>query len=108
MNKKNIEPTNKCGFVRYRATIAERKAVERLAKQDGIKMSEFMRQLVRQEVARRDNAALVAQVAQMREALEAIMHNLGVPQPGYPVPIAHAYNIAKAAIAKATGDNDED
>lgn len=33
-----------------------------------------------------------------REALEKIMSNLGVPEPSYPFPVAHAYDIAKQAL----------
>lgn len=32
-----------------------------------------------------------------RAALDAIMHELGVPGPGYPAPVANAYQIAKDA-----------
>lgn len=33
-----------------------------------------------------------------RHALDAIAHELGVPQPGYPTPIANAYKIATGAL----------
>ena len=49
---------------------------------------------------------LIAAAPEMLEALVAIMHNLGVPQPGYPAPVSHAYNIAKATIAAATGEKE--
>jgi hypothetical protein len=33
-----------------------------------------------------------------REALDKIIHELGVPQPGYPQPVAKAYEIAMKAL----------
>ena len=33
-----------------------------------------------------------------REALDKIIHELGVPGPGYPQPVVNAYNIANDAI----------
>lgn len=32
------------------------------------------------------------------EALKAVQRELGVPQPGYPAPVAHAYEIAKFGV----------
>lgn len=34
----------------------------------------------------------------LRAVLQSVMDNLGVPQPGYPAPVAHAYEIARAAL----------
>lgn len=34
-----------------------------------------------------------------RYALDCIMHELGVPQPGYPAPVANAYEIAADALS---------
>lgn len=34
-----------------------------------------------------------------RHALDRIMHELGVPQPGYPAPVANAYEIASDALS---------
>ncbi len=33
-----------------------------------------------------------------RKALDSIMHEIGVPQPRYPQPVANAYEIAKEAL----------
>lgn len=41
---------------------------------------------------------LTEENARLREALEKIKNELGVPQPGYPQPVANAYEIAKAAL----------
>ena len=46
-------------------------------------------------------AQLQAENARLRDALQSVMDNLGVPQPDYPAPVAHAYEIARAAL----GDN---
>jgi len=43
---------------------------------------------------------LESQLALAREGLEKIMANIGVPQRGYPSPIAHAYEIAQQTLAK--------
>ena len=37
----------------------------------------------------------------LEEALQGVVDNLGVPQPGYPAPVAMAYEIANAALAGA-------
>ena len=47
------------------------------------------------------NARLIAAAPQLLEALRRIMNELGVPQPGYPQPVANAYEIAEEAIAAA-------
>lgn len=39
-----------------------------------------------------------AKLARAREALRDVMNNLGVPQPGYPAPVAVAYEIAREAL----------
>ena len=39
-----------------------------------------------------------AENARLRGALQSIMNELGVPQPGYPQPVANAYEIARAAL----------
>lgn len=36
---------------------------------------------------------------QLREALEEVCNNLGVPQPSYPAPFAYAYKIAREALS---------
>ena len=33
-----------------------------------------------------------------RTALDAIIHELGVPQPDYPAPVSNAYHIARKAL----------
>ena len=33
-----------------------------------------------------------------REALIQVMNELGVPQPGHPMPVANAYEVAQAAL----------
>ena len=55
----------------------------------------------RQDLA---NARLIASAPMMLSALKAICNELGVPQPGYPQPVANAYEIAKEAIARATNE----
>ena len=40
-----------------------------------------------------------AEIARLRAALDAIIHELGVPGEGYPTPVANAYDIARAALA---------
>lgn len=42
---------------------------------------------------------LEKQQEKQEKALQSIMDNLGVPQPGYPAPVAEAYEIAKAALS---------
>lgn len=34
-----------------------------------------------------------------RNVLDQIMHELGVPQPDYPAPVANAYYLAEAALS---------
>ena len=46
---------------------------------------------------------LQLQLAQAREAIREAMNNLGVPQPGYPAPVAEAYWILDAALAPTEG-----
>lgn len=41
-----------------------------------------------------------ADLALAVEALKQVMNNIGVPQPGYPAPVAVAYDIARDALAK--------
>ena len=49
------------------------------------------------------NARLIAAAPELLAALKAITDELGVPDPGYPAPVANAAEIARAAIAKAEG-----
>ena len=49
------------------------------------------------------DARLIAAAPELLAALKAITDELGVPQPGYPAPVANAVAIARAAIAKAEG-----
>lgn len=44
------------------------------------------------------NIELVGQTDRLREALEAAANELGVPQPGYPAPVANAAEILRAAL----------
>ncbi len=37
-------------------------------------------------------------VERYRQALQNVCDNIGVPQPGYPAPIAYAYECAKKAL----------
>lgn len=46
----------------------------------------------------RANAILFAAAPRLKEALEAVMSNLGVPGPDYPAPVAEAYRIAAEAL----------
>ena len=48
---------------------------------------------------RAENAALRARVEKLREALQSVRNELGVPQPGYIAPVANASDIALAALA---------
>jgi hypothetical protein len=45
-----------------------------------------------------DVCSAVDREMKYRKALEKIIHELGVPQPGYPVPVANAYAIAIEAL----------
>lgn len=38
------------------------------------------------------------EIDKLREALTRVMQELGVPQPGYPMPVANAYEVAQAAL----------
>jgi len=38
------------------------------------------------------------EIGRLKYALKGVIHNLGVPQPGYPAPVAEAYEIAKNAL----------
>ena len=38
----------------------------------------------------------------LREALTTVRDNIGVPQPGYPASVAHAYEVACAALVVET------
>jgi len=40
-------------------------------------------------------------IKKYRKALDDIMHELGVPQPGYPSPVVNAYEIARVALDDA-------
>src|SRR3990167_2900274 len=55
----------------------------------------------REELHRMDEylLGLEKQVWQLRDALDKIVHELGVPQPGYPAPVANAAEIAKDALS---------
>jgi len=46
-----------------------------------------------------DEPSAQAEVERLRAALEYIRDELGVPGPGYPMPIANAANRARAALA---------
>jgi len=48
--------------------------------------------------AESENARLREHVAALREALDRIRLELGVPQPGYPAPVANAAFIARGAL----------
>jgi hypothetical protein len=45
-----------------------------------------------------DVCSAVDREIKYRKALDAIIHELGVPQPGYPQPVANAYEIAMEAL----------
>lgn len=45
------------------------------------------------------NGDLTDKVDRYKEALVKMMSEIGVPQPGYPSPIANAYAIAQSALA---------
>jgi len=49
-------------------------------------------------MAKSDRGA-AAEVERLRAALEYIRDELGVPDPGYPMPIANAANRARAALS---------
>lgn len=42
--------------------------------------------------------ALKEENIRLRKAIRDITNNLGVPQPGYPAPVAEAYRIAELAL----------
>ena len=56
------------------------------------------------EVALRQAAE--AEVARLREAIDISIHNIGVPSPEYPAPIAHAYEVLTAALASGSEGGD--
>jgi len=59
------------------------------------RINELMRQL----------STAQEKLALAKEALEQVTKNLGVPQSGYPAPVAYAYEIAKSALlALANGE----
>ena len=39
-------------------------------------------------------------VGELLEAIDKALHELGVPQPGYPAPVANAYDILRVALDK--------
>jgi len=43
-------------------------------------------------------AALTARIRELKGALDKIIHEIGIPRPGYIQPVANAYEIAKAAL----------
>ena len=43
-------------------------------------------------------------VVKLAEALDEIMHELGVPQLGYPMPVANAYEVAKRTLEEVAGE----
>lgn len=44
-------------------------------------------------------------VVKLARALDAIMCELGVPQPGYPAPVANAYKRAERTLREVANDN---
>jgi hypothetical protein len=50
---------------------------------------------------------LRAENTRYKAALEEIRNELGVPQPGYPAPVANAAHIARAALAPRTGGEEK-
>lgn len=51
-------------------------------------------------------ARLIAAAPELVAALEAIQNELGVPQPGYPQPVANAYQIAADVLARVRGESE--
>lgn len=49
----------------------------------------------------RSNVPLGSEIDVLRQALYEITCELGVPQPGYPQPVANAYEIAMKALKRA-------
>lgn len=47
---------------------------------------------------------VIDEYTELVAALEAIQNELGVPQPGYPQPVANAYQIATDALARVRGE----
>ena len=69
-------------------------------------MSDHDHSLAEQDTAVADGLCplcLQLQLAQAREAIREAMNNLGVPQPGYPAPVAEAYRILDAALPPTEG-----
>jgi septation ring formation regulator EzrA len=52
------------------------------------------------ERLREGERAADKEIERLREALAEIRNELGVPQPGYPQPVANAADIAHAALGK--------
>lgn len=49
---------------------------------------------------------LVFEVERLRKAMRSAMDDLGVPQPSYPYPVAHAYDTLKEALAPGESSPD--
>lgn len=47
---------------------------------------------------------VIDEYTELVAALEAIQNELGVPQPGYPQPVANAYQIATDVLARVRGE----
>jgi hypothetical protein len=50
------------------------------------------------DYVRADVEALLKMVEEKDRAIREAMNNLGVPQPGYPAPVAVAYDILEKAL----------
>jgi hypothetical protein len=48
-------------------------------------------------------AGLLAEIDRLTEALRRIRSELGVPDEGYPAPVANAYEIADKALREVSG-----
>lgn len=60
-------------------------------------------EIVRKQLDGEHEAAIDWFIAyqELKDALIRASNELGIPQPGYPAPVANAANILKAALAKA-------
>ena len=52
------------------------------------------------EFWKKDSAAAWDRCEEYRKAVVAMLENLGVPQPGYPAPVAEAYRIGKEVLGE--------
>ena len=75
------------------------------AKQQTTLLADYILDFVPGEPSQNEGAGetAVRLLAKYRKAFDDIMHELGVPQPDYPAPIANAYRIAARMLDGSKG-----